>query len=641
MRNMNIMRPFFSINKKESIAIILIVIIAASFYFPLIWGLSKTVINENDWWRNYYYAGLSRKTVIDYHQLPLRTPFMSGGYSFIGHPSDFSLSPLFVFILIFGEVIGLRILVFLIFISGALGMFYLTKYVLKYNLLGGIFSSLAFILCNWGAYEAADGNLQKLFYYFLPWLLAFFIKSKQDKRFIVFSVFILSLILLNNALILPPVILLLFLFSCFNSIEVKRGFKIKLNTVYITSLLLIVVVTCLLCAVKILPFLQLYSMKVNQNYPLNDYSYAYVSHSVKTFGSCLDLARLNSSLFDPKFRNYSVMYFGYIPVIIFILSILFCRRGMLSYIIIFMVFTLIQFGPNSSIDLFKILWRLHPFGYSMWRLDKYFGFFSLFFISLIGGRFFSIFEGKKRSLLMSGLLIIIISIANMYWQNRLIFQDIIYEKTPVFKKYDSFFQSEVKKVEIERDLPGYSGFKDIRSYQPFWVLLNQNVGSSNLILHGTINIGEYAVPKYILETGGLKGECVYVKGYDNLSKYDTVDLISSAIGNPLYRGEVFTLNPENKAELIYFSPNEIKIGVKITNTDKIIINQNYHKSWKTNKGRLINYQGLLGIEFNNIGSYIVELKYRPLDFFVGLCISILTLIGLIRYLYNVKKTLYV
>lgn len=631
----------FSINKKEYNAIILIIIITALFYYPLIKGFSKTAIDENDWWRNYYYAGISRKTIIDYQQIPLRTPFMSGGYPFIGHPSDFSLSPLFIFILIFGEIMGLKILVFLIFISSALGMFYLTLYVLKYNLLGGIFASLAFILCSWGAYEAVDGNLQKLFYYLFPWLFAFFIKSKQDKRFIVFAIFLLSLILLNNALILLPILLLLFLFSCLESIEIKKGFKAKLNVFYITIFFVIVVVTCLLCAVKILSFLQLYLMKLNQNYSLNENSYAYVSGAVKSFGSCLDLARLNSSLFDPKFRGYSVMYFGYIPAIIFILSILFFGRAMLSHIIILMVFVLIQFGPNSPVDLFKVIWRLHPFGYSLWRLDKYFGFFIPFFIALIGGRFFFIFEGKKKFLPILGLTITIISTANMYWQNRGIFQNMIYEKTPVFKEYDSFFQAEVEKVEIERDLPGYSGFKDIRSYQPFWALLNQNVGSSSMILHGTINIGEYASPKYILETGRLKGDCVYVKGYDNLSKYATVDLISSAIENPLYRGEVFTLNPENETELIYFSPNEIKIRVKIRHPDKVIINQNYHKSWKVNKGRLVNYQGLLGVEFNNIGNYIVELKYQPLDFFVGLCISILTLICLIGYLCYVKKTRYV
>lgn len=623
--------------KKQFAAIVLVIIITALFYLPIIKDLSKTVISENDWWRNYYYAGLSRKTVIEYHQLPLRTPFMGGGYPTIGHPMDFSLSPFFLFILIFKEIIGLRITVFLFFIISALGMFYLTRYVLRFSLLGGFFSSLTLILCNWGAYEIVDGNLQKLFYYLFPWLFAFFIKAKESIIFILLSALILSLILLNSGLILPPIFLFLFLFSCLNIVEKKMGYKTKINIFYISILFVIVGLACLLCAVKIVPFLQLYSTKINLPYIPYKNSYSFISVSIKNFGSCLNLDRLWKSLLDPKFRDYSVMYFGYIPIIIFILSFLIYRKEMLRYTILLMIFAIIQFGPNSPIDLFKILWSFRPFKYDMWRLDKYFGFFIPFLICLIGGRFFSIFEKKRKFFQVSALAIIIIGIGNMYWQNRLVFQDMIYEKIPMFRKYDSFFQVEVKKFEIERRLPGYFESKDMRSYQTFWILLQQNIGLTNFILHGTIDIGEHAVSKYVIDPEGLKGECAFVKGYEDISKFDIVDLISSGKANPSYRGEVFPLNEDDEAKMIYFSPNRIEINVKLNTPGKLVINQNYHRSWRTNNGRLTNYRGLLALELSDKGSHIIRLTYLPLDFYVGLLVSVMTCIGIAGYIMHLYK----
>ncbi|MFH1441754.1 MAG: hypothetical protein ABIH18_06950 [Candidatus Omnitrophota bacterium] len=629
----------FLSSKKELLCILLIIIITAMFYLPLLKNIPNTTINENDWWRNYYYAALSKTTILEYHQLPLRTPYLSGGYPFIAHPSNFCLTPFFILILLFGEITGIRLMAFLIFIIGASGMFYLTRHVLKYSLISTMFSSLLFILCNWGAYEAIDGNLEKLFFYLLPWLMAFFIKCKTDKKSIIYLVLTLSLIFLSNPLILFPILLFLFLFSCLNIITITNKRKINISFFYISIFFITVICSLLVSSVKTLPFLQLFSQKIPSDITPYKDSYTFISASIKGFGACLNLSQLKDSLLDPNFRGYSTMYLGYIPLLIFIISIFYSKR-VLNYVVIFFIFLLIQFGPNSPIDLFKYLSRLIPFDYSMWRLNKYFGFFPPFLISIISGNFLNELHIKQKFIKFLILLTLIAGITNIFYHSRLLFRDLVYEKIPICKKYPSFFQAEIFKKEEPRDLPGYNGFKDIRSYQPFWILLNQNIGLVNFIQHGIINIGEYAVPKYFIKTGGLKKECVYVENFYDLPKNESVDLTLSGTINPAYKGEIYTLNQKNKTELLYFSPNDIKIKITLKQPDTLIINQNYHKSWKTDNGEIFNYQGLLGIKLNITGSYIINLKYKPLDFFVGLWISIFSITALIIYLINVKKTTY-
>ena len=212
--------PKYSI--QNSICIFLILIFWLLFYLPLIVHINYAFV-DNDWYQSYYYADAFRKSVLEYNQFPLRTPFMGGGYPLIGHPFEISLSPFAILILIFGAVTGSTIIALLFSLLGALGMFYLTKCVLKYNYMGALFSTLVFMLNKWGLNMIAEGNYQKLYYWFLPWILAFFIRSKDNKRFILFSGFILYMVLAQGGLILIPLMLFLFLFACLQGIEIEKG----------------------------------------------------------------------------------------------------------------------------------------------------------------------------------------------------------------------------------------------------------------------------------------------------------------------------------------------------------------------------------------------------------------------------------
>lgn len=626
--------------RKNILSIIIILIFTSLFYYPIIKNINSTIISEDDWFGEYFYAGLTRKAIISNFQLPLRTPYLSGGYPYIAHPWDYSFNPFLLFILPFGEVTGLRINVFLTFLLGALGMFYLVRNILKFNLLGAFFSTFIYIFCNWGAYEVVNGNIhQYIYYYFFPWLFAFFKKAKKDKKFILFSCLLLSFYVINSALSLIVVLLFLFIYASLDSISLTKRFRIKFNLSVLIVFLIIVVLSILLSAAKIIPMYNLYSLTTGYVHLPYENDYSKVSIATDAFGASLNMERLWRGLFT-NYLGYSSMYLGYLPVIIAFFSILFYFKENLRYLILLIIFTLITFGKNSPFDIFKIIWHIHPVAHGIWRLDKYFCFFIPFLIAIIAGRFFLIVE-KRRKLYLFAVLLAIISVANIYIKNKTVFKNMTYECKPKPKQYSNFFQVKIEDAFIKRELPGFFDIKDMRDYQPFWLLLSQNIGVVDFNWNGNLRLKEDAIPKYILPVGKQKdkGKTVYVEGYESLPREPSsvVDLISVGKINPEYKGEVFLLNSAQSVNLDYFSPNVIKVSVDLKYPDTLIINQNYHESWKADKGTLTKYKGLLAVELKETGRYRVELRYTPIDFYIGLIISLFTIIIITTHSLNTKS----
>lgn len=642
--------PKFSLDRQNLICIFLILIFWLLFYLPLFVHINYALA-DNDWYQTYYYADIFRKTILEYHQLPLWTPFMAGGYPFIGHPFDISLSPFAILILIFGAVAGSTIITLLLSLLGGLGMFYLTRNVLKYNHIGCLFSTVVYMMAKWGLNMIAEGNFQKLYYWLLPWLLAFFIRSKDNKRFIIFSGFILYMVLVQGGLILIPLILFLFLFACLQGIEIKKKWKLKVRHSYIIIFLLIIIFTLCLSAAKIVPMWQVIEMRVRHiHLPCED-SYRDVSYLTKTTQRSLDWAMLRQGLLGRNFYELKcAMYLGYIPLILCVLSFLIYFRQTWRYLFLLIVFTFIQMGSNAPIDIFKWIWHIHPLVHGIWNLNKYFTIFIFFLISLVGGRFFLIFEKiphKFRSIKLIGFILLSFCACDMFMANRIYYDipgEICYKKIPEFKPQHTFFQIRIKDSYKDK---GLNIIEDIRSYRAMWYLLRQDVGLVNFNWEGNIRIDESAIPKYAVDTIRIHEQGV---GDTAIPRYEVDKDIYKAIFehndnllpkeyiNPLYKGEVFFLNPKNKASLQHFSPNKIYINTELKSPDILVVNQNYHKSWRTNQGKIINYQGLLAVQIENKASYLVKLNYLPLDFYIGVAVSLITFAFAVGFLIFSKNT---
>ena len=608
---------------RDSVTIALITISAILFYLPLFRDLSHGIPCV-DWCGVYPYIDFFRISLIKYHQFPLRAPHFGGGYPFIGFPYDISLSPLMLIVLVFGAIEGTKITIFLMALCGALSVFYLTRYLLRYNLLGSFFSSAVFLFCSWGPCQYLESNYEKLYFYLLPLLLVLFIKSIKDKKFIFIASVVLSVVVLSAGGIIIPIAIFLFLFACLNAIQIEKPRKITINIRYPAVFVLIILITVFISMAKILPMQQLLSNKdikfIHFSYENN---YSKICEAMiaqqrdvnpeKLYGW---LFRTDSYVVGIPPDDYVQMYFGYIPVILAVLSFIFYWKKIWRYSILLVISIILAFGPHSRLDLFKWLWHLHPYVHSIWRLDEYFTFQIFFIIAVATGRFFSVLDVPRRRLLLWLLIpVMIFSLNNMFWPNRRFLENRIHLRD----RSEFSFKKEFSQVTIKN----YVGWPEPYQIDQYYYL-QSNIGLTDW-LFGNLAIKTNIIPRYFVK----EGESQYLPSqFDKFKKTYR-----------FYRGEVFFLGEESRAQLQYFSPNKIHVSAQLKNADTLIINQNYHESWRTNVGKIANHKGLLAVVLDGPGDYKIRLTYVPLEFYLGLAVSMVSL--LLAYYFLIYKRNYI
>lgn len=475
--------------KKDVIIVLLIILVVTLSCLPLFKNIRNINLNI-DWLQMLSYYHLDRQSILQYHQIPLWTPYFGGGYPLIANPLDGALNPLFLPVLIFGEVIGLKINILLAHLIGALGMYYLTRYVLGYHQLGSFFSTVIFCF---------GGNLHRLlikgatypplYCYFLPLLLAFFIKAKNNKKHIIYSILLLTFILTQASLRFAVILLFLFLFSVLESAQYKNN-KFSFDLGWLKNLTIILFFTFLLGAIKLFPMLELLeeNSRVAAGYtrflgPLSDIYKSFFVHQQ-------NLTSIG--------HHWNYLYLGYIPVIFALAAFIFYWRQTWRYLILLVLFTFLSFGAQRQIDLFRFLWQL-PIFHSIESPSRYFTPLVIFIVALVAGKLPLICE-KKKFITPILVLLVVISTVDLFYTNSSKKESF---PTPIPKstKQQSFFS--VKNAnpagKVSPLLP--RRILMTRAWEWSWPtqyeLLLQGIGKINA--YTNIHLGEYAKPKYYLD----------------------------------------------------------------------------------------------------------------------------------------------
>ena len=578
---------------KELITISLIAIIVSLFCLPLFKNPLNTSL-DSDWNQMYSYFYFSRNAIINIHQFPLQCPYFGGGYPLVANPQDLSLSPLFIIILLAGEVIGSKIICLLAYFFCAFGMYYLCKKILKFSQLGALFSSLSLTLSSWLPNQLNGGNFANIYYYFVPLLIVFIMKSREQKKFIIYSSFLLTVMLLQGSLGFLAICLFLFIYFAFSQFDAEdaiRGSCLK-------YLLAIVLISLLIGAVKFIPMLEL----LHQNPRKVEYGLVLEnSWNIKYF---------LESLIQKKYYCRSTIYMGYGTVFLALVAFIFAFRRMKGTLLVFLIIATILFGQNSSINIAKILYRIPLFN-SMGKLNEYYSFFIAFISCLAAGASFKLLSKKSRIFTVLLFFLVIFNTFDIFVNNISFHENIFNSKAADSGNgKNDFAQAMITNNNERRYAGAYLQYK----------LLEKNIGLINW--YGDIYLKESAIPKYLMTI-------------DSADK----PFLTGVTNNPQYKGELFFLNNEkNLATYEQFTPNVIKIKAIVNTPDKLVINQNFNLAWRINYNQLCSWNGLLAINIDHPGEYSFKLEYRPLSFFIGMFISVVSMLVSIFALKLIQKT---
>ena len=554
--------------KKETSFIILISLITLFWFIAFFSGFQLT--NSGDWDETFTHHELQRKIILEYHQIPFWNPYLSGGEPWLAHPNSDFLSPLFIFVLVFGAIIGTIINYFFHALIGLLGMYFLSRY---YGVDRGssLLSSVLFL--NIFNMLALPGPFPFLSVAFLPWVYLFFHKSKLDPSYNFYTALLLALIILSGSIyIILMAALILFLDGLFFSASVRRP-KFMLKIVLIFFLAFLLSSPKLLSMLELLRlYPRLTALPISQGFfdPHNFWNGIMLLNNLlfcrDTTNNVYNLTGFSGgSVFEP------FLLIGII--IVFISSCVVLWKKYKALVVINVVFLLLLLGDKSPFNLWRLLHFALP---SIRGAHKFLPGLMMTFSLAAGLSLYELrirFVRVKRFKQLTAVLLFII-IACVCFSARQMFN---FNKTIVY-----------------------------------------NLAPSEGVFYQT-----RGNPEKMFET-------VY-QGRGGILNNDRLDVIGNQIKTKVlaredsgYRGEHYLLNGFGQVSQVFFSPNKLVFKLRLTDNDILMINQNYFPGWHSSAGQLRSSGGLLSVALNKTETE-VTLYYLPKSLLLGVGLFMISL----------------
>ena len=539
------------------------------------WGFlgDMTLIGPGDWDQHLFYHGAPARIIASFKQFPLWNPYYCGGAPLLANPQSPFLSPFILLPVLFGAVTGLKLSIILHLFLGLVGMQLLSE---RLNIKGfaSVLPGVIFFFSGVFVLHLTEGHSTWLPMAYIPWVFLFYLRSVEIsfRNLAVTSAFIALMLFEGAVLLTLYTVLFLAVYSLINSIE-KRSARSLACFVLTLGLFF------LFSAVKLLPMLELMS-----EFP-----------RVVSDATSMDLEILYSALlgFDQshslvvKGMNYGwweySAYVGPIALLLYLAS--FFKKGHLALKLSGLVFLLISLGSFHYLSPWEMLTKFPVF--SEQRVSPRYIVFFIFSVAILAGTALSRIseryaEGEADTLIKkegAAIVVILLVTINLFMVTSVVFSG-------AFKFA----------------LPESAG-----KAEPF---------TQHYLTPATHGYG----PSSAMYPALLRGE-----GAKNC--YETVasGRKATALEDARYRGEYYLLGFGGSVEQSLWSPGRLAFEVDLKEADILVVNQNFHGGWKSDKG-VLNHNGLLAVELDE-GKGKVELRYMPGSFVIGVLLSVLSIIG--------------
>lgn len=528
---------------------------------------------------------LERETLLRFRQFPFWTPHLRGG-SQLFFILSMILSPLYLLILLFGEIIGLKLWIIIQLFLGIFGMYLLSRKI-GCSKISACFPPTIFLFGSIYPLQVAEGTYYSITLAWIPWIFLCYLKSLTKIKYILPSIFFCILVLFGGGL--HPVLFFTLMFIFIYALAESQRRK---DVLALKSFSLLFIFVLLIGAVHFIPWVELI-----QKYGVVFRYTNYPRHN--------DLGVFMSALFSPNqllniprhilwglpsnvgFWEQRGAYIGVGGLFLYLFGIrkaLFGHSSLLITNISFLLLsTLNIIIPNTlMVSFYKICPALSSYNYPrfIWMFA-----FSLSLIAGLGAKNLEekvSLQKKKTPFLIMALLVLIMI-------------DFILVNGPIFKEAFTTHsgltsgQNVFKQIMVKSDPEKNTMYNAVM----------KNCGACSEIHKGIVLC--------------------------NVISY----------GSKRYRGEIYLKNHgANNLEITLFTPNIIKVKVFPRADDLLVLNQNYDPNWKIwgESGKnTICLDGLLGAKVSSGNPQILTFYYLPKAFFIGLIITLLTFFSIILY----------
>ena len=168
---------------------------------------------DNDWLNNRSFDLLARMALLDQGEFPLRSPLVGGGFPTIAHPSDGSWAPTMLAVLLFGDVLGVKINLLLALLVGCWGIHGLARRWLGLTPPASLFAALLFGVSGWLPSILLVGDYHKTVYMLVPACLLLLSEADRNPRKLLGAGLLLALVIQQGGFGFPAIVFFLGLWT--------------------------------------------------------------------------------------------------------------------------------------------------------------------------------------------------------------------------------------------------------------------------------------------------------------------------------------------------------------------------------------------------------------------------------------------
>ena len=314
-----------------------------------------------DWLETAKLNAYAYTAIREYGTLPFWNPLLQGGLPQFSHPSDSSLSPLFLPTLLLGEAAGMKVTVILALLLGAVGTALLGRDRLGLSPRFAAFAGCAFALAGWLPSRVLIGYYESTLYALFPLILWLLLQSHARPWRLLAATLLTALCALHVHL---GMLVLFTLLGLFVVLEVARGAAPR---GHLWRLCLLGVGAAGLAAFKLIPMFQgLLQHDLRRVARYDSFGDFYTSMGALAQG-LIQLAPkvgVYDKLGEPAQGDFGFVGLGVPLLLLAVVGLASCwrrPRATLTAGLIFVLFTWLCFGPSAPLDLFRALWSLPLF----------------------------------------------------------------------------------------------------------------------------------------------------------------------------------------------------------------------------------------------------------------------------------------
>jgi len=567
---------------RAEIVPLLCVVASACLFFAPYFRHWDRVNSRDDWVQHAARHAAVRISLSEFGQFPLRTHFFGGGYPTLWNPEDPTLSPFVALTFVFGEVAGVKLIGFVLYLAGVVGVYLLVRGPYGHSQWAAAVAAGVLAFSSWTSTRIYKGNINELYFLCFPLMLWLLAKVRSRASFVCLTLLTATLAM-DGKLTWFSMVFFLGL-GALRLCSVDKG---QLDLTPLLRFVAVVLLSVLLAAPKLLPVADLFASRGGLGgAEIARHGDYYGPDTIETLAP-VDLWHVFTRPvaggdFAPSPDNVSL------PVMLLAAGGLVLGGWRLWRDALVAVLALVLVAAyHLPIDVLRAFTTLP--GFNAFSVPaKYFDFYLLLFVAIMAGQCVESVRRRSRGIAakVGGCVLVLGVLGYEFCQNRPLVDDLFTENLPaVSDRAESFYQ--VRGIRMKT-----TGQRTPHSSN--YLNLLRRVGTIDQFT--AIPLPAYAEPKF------------FVDPQDRLR------------GNSRYRGEAYLLGGKGTIAA-HVTPNRILVQYEVDGPATVVVNQNFDRYWRTNVGRPEAHRGLLAVPVpGGVGE--VDLWYSPTPFLVGLGIML-------------------